>query len=265
MPAVTQTPSIYDSSRLAAGYARHRPPVHARVLDLVASRLGIREPRGLGLDIGCGAGLSTAALGRLASTAIGLEPVQAMLAHSAVVAPTARFVVGGAETLPFRAGQFDLITAAGALNYTDRHRCLAEVARVLATGGWLVIYDFSSGRRSPEAPGLDAWFDAFEREYPFPPGYAMDVRAIDFATHGLTLDGYQPYEVLLPISKPAYLEYVLTETNVERAIREGQPEADVRRWCARGIDAVFARDTLPIAFTGYYACVKRAAGHPALG
>ena len=257
---VTPTPSIYDSSRLAAGYARHRPPVHDRVLEFVSRRLGIREPRGRGLDIGCGAGLSTAALSRLTSTSIGMEPVQAMLAHSAAVAPAARFVVGGAEMLPFGAGQFDLITAAGALNYTDLPRCLAEVARVLAPGGWLVIYDFSSGRRSPEAPGLDGWFEAFEREVPFPPGYAMDVQAIDFAPYGLALDGYQPYEVLLPISKSAYLEYVLTETNVERAIREGQSEADVRRWCARGLDAVFARDTVSVAFTGYYACVKRALG-----
>jgi len=254
---VTDTDSLYDSARLAAGYAFHRPPVHARVLDLVGDRLGIREPSGNGLDIGCGAGLSTVALGRLVGTSIGLEPVRAMLRYAARVAPPARFVVGRAEALPFGPGRFDLITAAGALNDADVPACLAEVSRVLVPGGWLVIYDFSSGRRSREAPGLEAWFDEFEREFPFPRGYAMDVQAFDYRGAGLVLDGYQPYEVVLPMSKAAYLEYVLTETNVEQAIRLGRPEASIRQWCARGLETVFERGTLPVAFTGYYACVRR--------
>jgi SAM-dependent methyltransferase len=130
-------------------------------------------------------------------------------------------VAAGAEALPFAAGTFDLVTAAGSLNYVDLRRCFADVERVLAPGGTLVIYDFSSGRRSPGEPRLDAWFDAFERRHPFPPGYDMDVRALEYARAGLALVHYEEFVIVLPMGEREYLDYVVTETNVERAVRAG--------------------------------------------
>jgi SAM-dependent methyltransferase len=250
--------SMYDSSRLAAGYAFHRPPVHDRVIDLVFTHLGPVHPAHRGLDIGCGAGRSTAALQRRVQHAVGLEPAIAMLEYRRQVAPSAGFAVGTAEALPFAARTFDLVTAAGALNYVDLRRCFADVERVLAPGGTLVIYDFSSGRRSPSTARLAEWFDAFEQEYPFPPGYDMDVRAVDYAHAGLRLSHYEEYELVLPMAAADYLDYVLTETNVERALRAGAGERAVREWCERGLAPIFGGSPLPIAFTGYFACAGRA-------
>ena len=127
------------------------------------------------------------------------EPAGAMLVHRRAVAPRASFVVGRAERLPFVTASFDLVTAAGALNYTDRDRSLAEIARVLAPAGVLAIYDFSSGRRSRHAASLGAWFDEFERRYPFPPGYAMDVQALEYGRVGLQLAAYEPFEVAIAL------------------------------------------------------------------
>jgi predicted TPR repeat methyltransferase len=80
--------SVYDSERLAAAYAFDRPPVHEEILR--SARLVRQADRAL--DVGCGAGLSTAALAPLARQVTGLEPVPAMLAHRRAVAPRARFV-----------------------------------------------------------------------------------------------------------------------------------------------------------------------------
>ena len=132
---MTRSESIYDSPRLAAGYAYDRPAIHERIIDAAREHLHITNRLGRALDVGCGAGLSTAALESLAETVIGLEPVHAMLAHSRVIAPHALFVVGRAERLPFSAGAFDLIAAAGALNYVDVDLFLGEAVRVLAPGG----------------------------------------------------------------------------------------------------------------------------------
>ncbi|MEU4226165.1 class I SAM-dependent methyltransferase [Nonomuraea sp. NPDC026600] len=132
-------PSAYDSERLATGYAFDRPPVHQQILKSVR----LRRPVGRALDVGCGAGVSTAALAPLAECVIGLEPVPAMLVHRRSVAPSARFVIGAAEGLPFAAASFDLVAAAGSLNYTDLSSALAEVARVLTPDGVFLLYDFS--------------------------------------------------------------------------------------------------------------------------
>jgi ubiquinone/menaquinone biosynthesis C-methylase UbiE len=119
--------SVYDSARLARGYAFDRPPVHAQILKSV--RLDGRAGRAL--DLGCGAGVSTAALAPLSERVVGLEPIATMLAHRREVAPEVRFVTGSAEALPFASRSFDLVAAAGSLNYTDLPSALAEVARVL--------------------------------------------------------------------------------------------------------------------------------------
>ena len=63
--------SVYDSERLAAAYAFDRPPVHGQILR--AARLDRQADRAL--DVGCGAGLSTAALAPLARQVTGLEPI----------------------------------------------------------------------------------------------------------------------------------------------------------------------------------------------
>ena len=249
--------SIYQSARLAAAYAFARPPVHPHVVRLIARQLGMAAGARCrrALDVGCGAGLSTAALRPIAEKVVGIEPAEAMLAHRRTVAPGAHFAVGRAEALPFTDGAFDLVTAAGSLNYADCPLALDEIARVLAPSGTLVIYDFSGGRRLRESAALEAWFTAFERRYPFPPGYAMDVAAFDYGRCALRLVSRDPFEIALRMDLDAYLRYVLGETNVERAIAGGVPRADVEAWCQRTLQPLFARGTLDVLFDGYAAYV----------
>src|SRR6202035_5756982 len=176
--------SVYDSERLAAAYARDRPPIHERILR--AARLS-RQPD-VAFDTGCGAGLSTAALAPLAKRAIGLEPVSTMLTHRRTVARDASFVIGRAECLPFAAESFDLVAAAGSMNYIELPAALAEIGRVLTRDGTFLLYDFSTGRRSVSGDELADWFDSFERRFPWPTGWApLDVRELPPAAHGLRL------------------------------------------------------------------------------
>jgi SAM-dependent methyltransferase len=105
--------SIYDSPRLAAQYAHDRPPVHPPIIRAIGEHLRLGARVGRALDIGCGAGLSTAALEPLAEAIVGIEPVRTMLTHRRAVAPHALFLVGQAETLPFSVEAFGLLTAAG--------------------------------------------------------------------------------------------------------------------------------------------------------
>ncbi len=186
-----QSQSIYNSSRLAANYAYNRPPIHHRIIQAIGEHLHITTRVGRALDIGCGAGLSTAALEPLAEIAVGIEPVRTMLTHSHAVAPRALFLVGQAERLPFSAEVFDLITAAGSVNYADLDLFLPEAARVLAPGGILIIYDFSVGRRLRSSDLLEEWHAAFERRYPSSSEYALDARALSYSRSGLRLESYE--------------------------------------------------------------------------
>lgn len=247
--------SVYDSERLAAAYAFDRPPVHREILR--SARLDRRARTAL--DVGCGAGLSTAALAPLAQRVIGLEPVPAMLAHRRIVAPDARFVIGTTERLPFAAGSFDLVTAAGSLNYTDLPPALAEVARVLTPAGRFLLYDFSEGRCSASGDALASWFAAFEHRFPWPPGWRpLDPRALPLAASGLRLLDYADVETRLPMSLDAYLRYALSGLNVDSAVLRGVCGADeARDWCRATLEPVFSAGPVTVVIPGYLATIGR--------
>jgi SAM-dependent methyltransferase len=250
--------SVYDSARLAAGYAFDRPPVHERILR--AARPDGRAGRAL--DVGCGAGRSTAAIAPYARRVVGVEPVPAMLAHCRRVAPDAGFVLGRAERLPFASGAFDLVTAAGSLNYADLPLALAEIARVLKDGGRFLMYDFSSGRHAADGDALADWFAAFERRFPWSPGWRpLDARTLPLPEAGLLLLDHVDVETHLPMSLDAYLRYVLSESNVDGAIGRGDCDAaEAEAWCRRTLAPVFAYGDVDVVFPGYVGTISRAAG-----
>jgi len=218
--------------------------------------LGQTTPFRTALDLGCGAGLSTAALTPYSKTVVGLEPVRAMLQYSHVVSPQSRFLVGQAERLPFRSGVFDLITAAGALNYVDLGLFLPEASRVLARTGVMVIYDFSEGRRLHGDDRLTQWFGEFQRRYPPPPDYDLDVKGLNYEEAGLRLEGYQTVVVPIEMSLDSYVPYVMSETSVEAAISRGVGEAEIRDWCAVTLREVFGDASLDVLFDGYISWAK---------
>jgi SAM-dependent methyltransferase len=247
--------SVYESERLAAAYAGDRPPIHERILR--AARLDRKADRAL--DVGCGAGLSTAALTPLARRVIGLEPIPTMLTHRRTVAPHASFVIGQAERLPFESGSFDLVSAAGSLNYTDLSSALPEIARVLTGDGTFLLYDFSVGRRSVTGDELADWFASFEQRFPWPPGWQpLDVRELPLAGYGLRLLDYTDLEVELPMAFDAYLRYMLSEVNVDDAITRGDHSAEqARAWCEETLKPVFAAGEVTVVIPGYVASLAR--------
>ena len=249
--------SIYESVRMAAGYAFSRPPVHPHIIRRIREGLGVATPVARALDIGCGAGLSAAALAPLARSVVGLEPVRAMLIHCHAVAPGASFVAARAEQLPFSAGCFNLVTAAGSLNYVDLGMFLPEVARVMTASGVLAVYDFSAGRRLEQDGRLDAWYAEFEQRYPPKPGYEMDVRTLPYGRAGLQLTSYAEFEAAVPMTRHAYVAYAMSETGVELAVARGVPEAGIRAWCESSLSGVLTDAPRDVLFDAYIACVRR--------
>jgi ubiquinone/menaquinone biosynthesis C-methylase UbiE len=249
--------ALYQSARIAAGYAFGRPAVHERILERVREHLQLTSRVRRALDVGCGAGRSTAALGALAHEVVGIDPSPAMLAHCRAVAPRARFAVAAAERVPFTADTFDVITAAGSINYADLELALREISRTLTRPGTFVVYDFSAGRRMADTPRLERWYAEFEERYPDAPGYALEVRAIPFERFGLFLEKYDELEVHVPMSFEAYVAYALSETRVERALTNGANEDRVREWCLDTLTGIFEGRPRGVIFDAYAGYIRR--------
>ena len=254
---MTKPEKIYDSPRLATGYAYGRPPIHRHIIHSVREHFHIAGRLQRALDVGCGAGLSTAALEPISQIVVGLEPVRTMLTHCRSTAPNALFLVGRAETLPFEAEVFDLITAAGSLNYADLNLFFPTAAQVLKPKGLLIIYDFSGGWHMLGDRRLHQWFAEFESRYPSPPNYELDVRNFDYRRYGLRIEAYKEMQIIVPMAFNAYLSYVLSETRVELAITRGVLLSKIQDWCQETLKNMFDDTPRDVLFNAYAAYVRR--------
>ena len=96
------------------------------------------------LDIGCGAGQTLIAAYPHQLT-FGIDIDLSALRLGQTLTTDVAFVCSKAEALPFRPGEFDLVTARVSLAYTDIRRSLTEIRRVLKPGGllWMTLHPFS--------------------------------------------------------------------------------------------------------------------------
>ena len=247
----------FGTDDLAAGYATSRPPVHPRVIERAYRQLRRSQPFERALDVGCGAGVSTKALGGFAKSCIGLEPAEAMLKWVETIAPSADFIVGAAEAIPLRDRSVDLITAAGSLNYANLDLFFPEAARVLAPDGVLLVYDFSPGRSFRGTTDLDEWFTSFHGRYPPPANEARELSPEILAgmNSGFRLHHQQQFEIGVTLTPGFYLNYVMTETNVASAVRRGMPHAEIKSWCAETLAPVWMGSEREVLFRGYFVCM----------
>ena len=102
------------------------------------------------LDVGCGGGRYTIAMGRLgAGQAVGCDLSEEGLADARARAAgmtNVAFEQASALDLPFDDGGFDFVCCSGVLHHTtDAHKGLDELTRVLLPGGKLYLLLYGSG------------------------------------------------------------------------------------------------------------------------
>ena len=111
------------------------------------------------LDACCGTGdLAIAAL-PVAGAVVGIDFSEAMLERARRKAPAVEWVQGDVLELPFKDASFDAVTVGfGVRNVDDLERAIAELRRVLRTGGRLAILEITRPR-GVLAPFYRLWFD----------------------------------------------------------------------------------------------------------
>ncbi len=110
-----------------------------------ASELGLPPGAGV-LDAGCGAGLMATRLAARGWQVTGTDSSPEMVdlarrqAEASGLLSSVRMVLADAHRLPFPSGEFDLVVALGLLPWLhDPPRAVAEMVRVLRTGGWMIL------------------------------------------------------------------------------------------------------------------------------
>ena len=109
----------------------------ARRLALVRQWVRLEDARVL--DVGCGVGMYTDQFRRFSARAAGVEIDPAAARQAGARAPG--IVVAPAEALPFADGSFDVVFSHEVIEHVaDDRRAAAEMVRVLAQGGRIVLF-----------------------------------------------------------------------------------------------------------------------------
>lgn len=235
--------NFFGPASAAERYAKGRPFFHPLVAGRVRQFFGLKEPLGRALDVGCGTGLSTAALRELAAEVVGVDASGAMVAHAPRREGVA-YVVADAERLPFGEGVFELATVSQVLHWLDRARFFAEARRVLRARGRLVVYDnYFAGAPQGDEAFLRWHRESYLQRYPSPQRAWADLEAGDVAREGFRLLAHESLPNEVGFSVGALADYLLTQSNVIAAVEGGREGAgEARRWIVETAGPLFGGD-----------------------
>ena len=94
------------------------------------------------LDIGCGLGAALEYGQKAGAETAGIDPSPTMVERARKRVPTAEVELGSAEEIPFPDDRFTAVMAVATFHHwADRDRGLAEVLRILAPGGRLLVME----------------------------------------------------------------------------------------------------------------------------
>lgn len=251
----------FDSQRIAGGYAKDRPFLHKQVMELLRKDLHINGNFQKGLDIGCGAGLSTRGLRLICDKVVGVDISDEMIAAAQALYKDASytFLKSSAEEIKAPAHSFDVATAAGVVNWVDEKRFLLNLRPLMQDKGILIVYDFWI---TDKMKGNDAytrwWHDKYLREFPKPPRKENIWTQEMTLSYGFTLNNRNTYTLEYDFDKDAFIKFMLVQSNVNVQIEEGgKTVGEVRDWFDDTLKDVFRENMLTdgketIIFEGYY-------------
>lgn len=122
------------------------------------------------LDVGCGPGTLTSDLARALAPGrvVGVDRSEGIVEDARRIgdgAANLTFEVGDVYSLPYQAGQFDLVHAHQVLQHlSDPVSALREMLRVCRSGGHVAVRDadYSTMAWWPPLDGLDQWMEMYQ-------------------------------------------------------------------------------------------------------
>lgn len=128
------------------------------VLDPVMTPLALAPGPKRALDVGCGEGRFCRVLRAHGIETVGVDPAPALLSAARERDPDGVYVEAKGEHLPFGDESFDLVVSyLSLIDIPDHVRAIAEMARVLAPGGTLLIANLTSFCTAGDGSGDLGW------------------------------------------------------------------------------------------------------------
>ncbi len=239
-----------DFARTASDYARHRAGFPVELLDRLAA-LGIARPGARVLDLGTGTGSLARLFAQHDCEVTGVDIAGPLLEQARrldrAVGVEIAYVESPAEATGLPDGRFDVVSAGQCWHWFDRPAAAREVARLLVSGGSVVIAHFDW---LPIPGNVVAATEQIILRYtptwPFADRVGLYPQwLVDLQTAGFTGIETFSFDVAVPYRHEAWVGRVRASAPVS-----GTLDADGVRACSRELAAMlherFAEDPLAV-------------------
>ena len=245
---------LFDSKRIASGYANDRPWLHKSVIEQIKAEFGNKALFKNGLDVGCGAGLSTKALRLICNKVTGTDSSEEMIdiCKTHYAASEYTFYVAKAEETEMPQTPYDIVTAAGVVDWVDKDRFLENMKLVMAENAPLIIYDFWISDKMLGNPAYTDWYqNQYLLNFPKPPRNETVWEQKDipeFFSYDKQIICQMQYEFEMSF----FIRFMMTQTNVNSKIECGcMSEKEVQKWFQETLSPIFQKQRQTLIFDGY--------------
>lgn len=242
----------FDTQRIAEGYVK-RPWLHKGVIEQIKNDCNIGSQEN-GLDVGCGAGLSTKALRLICNHVTGtdISPEMIAVCNKLYDDETYDFYIAKAEDTEIPKTPYDIITAAGVINWVDREQFLSNAEKILKANGLIVIYDFWITDMMIQNEDYSKWY---REQYliKFPKPYRKEnVWQQNDLTDSFTMEKQTKYNLQYVFEIDEFVDFMMIQSNVNEAIEKGDISLyEARDWMKKGLEKIFDNEKRVLVFEGY--------------
>ena len=168
-------------------------------------------------------------------------------------AETYDFIVSKAEELPESGTKFDIVTAAGVVQWVDRDLFLKKLGHVMSDHGYLLIYDFWISDQMKDCPAYTTWFhDAYLKEFPKPFRNESVWTEKDVEPYGFLMKDQIQHEMEYAFDQDSFIEFMMIQSNVNARIEGGENSVKtVRKWFKQTTAPLFQGEKRTVLFAGY--------------
>jgi SAM-dependent methyltransferase len=169
------------------------------IIDPVMKQILAARPYKRALDVGCGEGRFCRMMQSYGIETVGTDPTLPLLREARQRDPKGDYREGRAEKLDFADGSFDLVVSyLSLIDIPDLKAGIAEMARVLAPGGSLLIANLTSHISASIEQGWIKDADGKRLHYPID-DYLREKR-LRFAWHGIDIvNWHRPLETYMQL------------------------------------------------------------------
>jgi ubiquinone/menaquinone biosynthesis C-methylase UbiE len=246
----------FASPGVGSLYHRGRPFHHPRSLARIQAIVG-DAPIERAVDLACGTGMSTVALGALAGFVVGVDASPEML-RVARQAPNCAYLLAHAEHLPFADGAFDAATCCSGVHWFDQERFFAQLHRVLRPGAWVGLYDHYFIGEMIDVPEFGEWSRIALERYPLPPRHPQVGDPRSLAPVGFEAVDDEFFADDIAMTQEQFVDYQLTISTFVAAAVRGTPREELRDWLLASTAPMFVGvESRVVRFLGSITCSRR--------